>query len=175
MSKKRKAGAGTLRLRKDGRWEGRVVVDYDEKGLPVTKSVTSKSKQECLKKLEDLKTACGVVTGKAKPDMPFGDWMDLWYRTYSKPTLRITTQSCYEDRIYLHIIPHLGKVPLNRGTEDEVLRPRFGTETDQVFEVFVRLHSRFHVRYSPRVVVVHCHYRLEYSIDVLLVAVLAFN
>ena len=58
MSKKRKAGDGTLRLRKDGRWEGRVLVDYDEKGLPVTKSVTSKSKQECLKKLEDLKTAC---------------------------------------------------------------------------------------------------------------------
>ena len=120
MSRKRKAGAGTLRLRKDGRWEGRVVVDYDEKGLPVTKSVTSKSKQECLKKLEDLKTACGVVTGKAKPDMPFGDWMDLWYRTYSKPTLRITTQSCYEDRIYLHIIPHLGKIPLNKLTQSDL-------------------------------------------------------
>lgn len=120
MNKKRKAGDGTLRLRKDGRWEGRVVVDYDEKGLPVTKSVTSKSKQECLKKLEDLKTACGVVTGKAKPDMPFGDWMDLWYRTHSKPTLRIITQSCYEDRIYLHIIPHLGKIPLNKLTQSDL-------------------------------------------------------
>ena len=54
MAKKRKAGDGTLRLRKDGRWEGRVVVDYDEKGLPVTKNVTSKSKQECLKKLVRL-------------------------------------------------------------------------------------------------------------------------
>ena len=38
--KKRKSGDGTLRLRKDGRWEGRIVVGYDDKGLPVTKTVT---------------------------------------------------------------------------------------------------------------------------------------
>lgn len=35
---KRKRGGGSLHLRKDGRWEGRVVIGYDEKGLPVTKT-----------------------------------------------------------------------------------------------------------------------------------------
>ena len=112
--KKRKSGDGTLRLRKDGRWEGRIVVGYDDKGLPVTKTVTSKSKAECLEKLETLKTACGVVTGKARPDMPFGEWIDLWYKTWSKPVLRPTTQHCYEDRIYKHIIPGIGEIPLNK-------------------------------------------------------------
>ena len=106
--------------RKDGRWEGRIVVDYDERGYPVTKSVTAKTKPDCLKKLEELKTACGVVTGKARPDMPFGEWMDLWYRTYCKPALRITTQSCYEDRIYLHIIPSLGSISLNKLTQSNL-------------------------------------------------------
>ncbi len=43
MAKRRKAGQGTLRLRKDGRWEGRIV----ENGTPVTKSVTAKTKAEC--------------------------------------------------------------------------------------------------------------------------------
>lgn len=66
------------------------------------------------KKLDELKQKCGIVTGKAKPDMPFGDWIDLWYKTYSKPTIRITTQLCYEDRIYLHIIPAIGNIPLNK-------------------------------------------------------------
>ena len=47
MAKRRKAGQGTLRLRKDGRWEGRIVVDYKENGTPVTKSVTAKTKAEC--------------------------------------------------------------------------------------------------------------------------------
>lgn len=114
MAKRRKAGQGTLRLRKDGRWEGRIVVDYNENGTPKTESVTAKTKAECQKKLEELKQKCGIVTGKAKPDMPFGDWLDLWYKTYSKPTIRITTQLCYEDRIYLHIIPAIGDIPLNK-------------------------------------------------------------
>lgn len=114
MAKKRPDGDGTVRKRKDGRWEGRVVVAYDEKGMPKTKSVTAKSKAECLEKLDKLKIECGIVTGKARPDMPFGDWLDLWYKTYSKPSLRITTQLCYEDRIYKHIIPKIGEIPLNK-------------------------------------------------------------
>ena len=48
---KRNPGEGTLRLRKDGRWEGRVVIGYDEKGLPKTKNVTSYSEAECKEKL----------------------------------------------------------------------------------------------------------------------------
>ena len=114
MAKKRKAGDGTLRLRKDGRWEGRVVVGYGEDGRPVTKNVTAKSKTECQKKLEDLKTECGIVTGKARPGMPFGEWIDLWFRTWSAPTLRVTTQSSYRQRIYNHIIPAIGAIPLNK-------------------------------------------------------------
>ena len=35
----REAIYGSLHLRKDGRWEGRVVIGYDEKGLPITKNV----------------------------------------------------------------------------------------------------------------------------------------
>lgn len=35
--KKRKNREGTVRLRKDGRWEGRVVIGYDDQGLPKTK------------------------------------------------------------------------------------------------------------------------------------------
>ena len=120
MGKKRKAGEGTLRLRKDGRWEGRIVVDYDENGKPKTKNVTAKTKAECLKKLEALKEKCGIVTGRARPDMPFGDWLDLWYKTYSKPNIRITTQLSYENRIYLHIIPSIGKMPLNKLTQSDL-------------------------------------------------------
>ena len=37
MAKRRKRGDGSLHLRKDGRWEGRVVVGYDEKGAPKRK------------------------------------------------------------------------------------------------------------------------------------------
>ena len=46
MAGKRKRGEGTVRLRKDGRWEGRVVVGYDEAGNPKTKNVLAKTKKE---------------------------------------------------------------------------------------------------------------------------------
>lgn len=93
---------------------------YDEKGAPITKSVTAVSKVVCQEKLEELKVKCGVVTGRAKSDMPFGEWIDLWYQTWSKPGLRITTQQCYEDRIYNHIIPHVDKIPLNKLTQSDL-------------------------------------------------------
>ena len=49
---RRKNGTGGVSHRKDGRWEGRVVLGYDEKGLPKTKNVLAKTKGECLKKLK---------------------------------------------------------------------------------------------------------------------------
>ena len=51
MARKRKNGQGTVRERKDGRWEGRHIVGYDENGKPKTKSVLAKTKAECDEKL----------------------------------------------------------------------------------------------------------------------------
>ena len=117
---KRNPGDGTLRLRKDGRWEGRIVIGYDEKGLPKTKNVTSYSEAECKEKLEKLKEECGSIRHKVSPDMSFGEWIDLWYQTYSKNTIRATTQAGYEMRIYRHIIPEIGTIPLNKLTQNDL-------------------------------------------------------
>lgn len=121
MSKRRKQGEGTLRKRADGRWEARVVIGYDEKGNPITKNVTAMEKGKCLEKLEQLKEKCGVqLTGKVKAEMAFGDWLDFWYQQYAKQTLRPTTQSGYENMIYNHIIPDIGKIPLNKLTQNDL-------------------------------------------------------
>ena len=121
MSKRRKQGEGTLRKRADGRWEARVVIGYDEKGNPITKNVTAMEKGECLEKLEQLKEKCGVqLTGKVKAEMAFGDWLDFWYQQYAKQTLRPTTQSGYENMIYNHIITDIGKIPLNKLTQNDL-------------------------------------------------------
>ena len=77
MARRRKSGEGTVRLRKDGRWEGRIVVGYDDKGLPKTKSVLAKTKTECVARLEELKESLGAYAQKNSPEMPFGEWMDF--------------------------------------------------------------------------------------------------
>lgn len=121
MSRKRKNGDGTLRLRKDGRWEGRVVIGYDDNGYPQTKNVLAKTKKECLEKLRTLKETCGRPTpGKVRPEMLFGDWLEYWFENHSKPKLRPTTQENYASRIRLHIVPEIGHIPLNKLTQNDL-------------------------------------------------------
>ena len=114
MAKRRKNGKGLLRQRKDGRWEGRVVVGYDDKGLPKTKNVLAKTKTECAEKLEKLREEYRPPSTRCKPDMLFGDYIDFWYENFCKPAVRPLTQQNYENRIYDHIIPEIGKIPLNK-------------------------------------------------------------
>ena len=121
MARKRKSGTGTIRQRKDGRWEGRAVVGYDDKGLPKTKNVLAKTKHECQEKLTKLMETVGSTKSeKICADMPFGEWMDFWYQTYIKSGLRPATQNTYESTIYQHIIPQLGKIPLCQLTQKDL-------------------------------------------------------
>ncbi len=112
---RRKSGTGTVRHRLDGRWEGRVVIGYDDRGLPVTKIVLGKTKRECEAKIKSLRAQLEPPKpDKLRPDMPFGDWLDLWYQEQVKPRLRPKSREDYENEIYKHIIPRIGKVPLNK-------------------------------------------------------------
>ncbi len=121
MAKKRKNGEGMLRKRSDGRWEARVVIGYDDNNLPRTKNVTAVNKEKCLEKLEKLKQEIGIIQpDKTKAEMEFGKWIDFWYEQYAKITLRSTTQSEYESLIYKHIIPEIGKIQLNKLTQNDL-------------------------------------------------------
>ena len=121
MAKKRKSGTGTVRQRGDGRWEGRVVIGYDDSGLPKTKNVLAKTKRECQEKLRQLtESMVGRNDRKVKPDMQFGDWLCHWYETHSKPTLRASTQNNYENVIHNHVLPEIGKIPLNKLSQNDL-------------------------------------------------------
>lgn len=93
---------------------------YKENGYAKTKNVTAHAKTECQEKLAKLREKCGRRSEKIKPDMTFGDWIDFWYQNYSAPKLRPTTQACYSVRIYTHIIPSIGNIPLNKLTQNDL-------------------------------------------------------
>ena len=117
MGKRRPSDDGMVRKREDGRWEGRIVVGHDEKGLPKTKNVLAKTKSECSAKLKALKASLQEQKPeKPKWDMTFGTWLDHWYQRECKPQIRPKTQVDYENRIYQHIIPELGSIPLAKLT-----------------------------------------------------------
>ena len=124
MAGRRKNGTGTVRERKDGRWEGRIIVGYDDDGKAILKSVFASSRAECNKKLKEVQSESYTLTGKlptqAKSDMPFGEWMDIWYRNYCKPTIRPSTQEVYENNIYRHVIPQIGSIRLNKLSQSDL-------------------------------------------------------
>ena len=121
MAKRRKRGDGGVSLRRDGRWEGRCVIGYNEKGLPVTKNVLAKTKSECAAKLKTLKDSFKApAPDQPKPGILLSDWLDLWYQSYKKQNLRPNTQMSYERRIYQHIIPKLGGTQLDKLTTADI-------------------------------------------------------
>ena len=100
-----------------------MVIGYDDKGLPKTKNVLAKTKSECVEKLKTLKDALAPpAPPRIKADMPFGDWMEHWYETYSRPAARPGTRRIYEGYLRLYIRPGLGHIPLNRLTAKDVQR-----------------------------------------------------
>ena len=113
MAKRKKNGEGSVRKRKNGMWEGRLSLGSDENGKAIRKSVTAKTKVECIMKMEQLKKEQST-TSNYEPQMTFGKWMDFWYQTYVKHTLRESTQTTYTERIYKQIIPKIGQIPLKQ-------------------------------------------------------------
>ena len=141
---KRANGEGSLRKRPDGRWEGRYTVGIDPKtGKRISKSVFGKTQAECKNK---LRTAIAENRGPAinfKGDYTVGEWMWLWYETYSKPNIRATTQDNYENYIRNHIEPGLGHIKLKNLTpsrsSSSITSPR---RMDECHKIARRMASR---------------------------------
>ena len=74
----------------------------------------------------DVKTLKDALAPPAPPrikaDMPFGDWMEHWYETQSRPAARPGTRRIYEGCLRLYIRPGLGHIPLNRLTAKDMQR-----------------------------------------------------
>ena len=121
MARGRKRGDGSIRLRKDGRWEGRFVVGRDARGFPVTKNVLARTKAECAARLKELRERLETPAPEpTRPGITLGAWLDRWYQEYKKANLRPNTQMSYERRIYQHIIPALGRIPLDKLTARDI-------------------------------------------------------
>ena len=117
MAKKRANGEGNIRKRKDGRWEGRYTVGYDEKtGKRIIKSVLGKTQAEVKEKLAKAVAEAETVDVRRADEYTLGTWLQTWYELYAKPHLRFSTAEYYRRGIELHITPRIGDIPLKKLT-----------------------------------------------------------
>ena len=117
MAKKRANGDGSIRKRKDGRWEGRYVVGHDPAtGKMISRNVLGKTQAEVKEKLrtaiENSKRLDYTQTGK----YTVGQWMDEWFEAYAKVKVRPSSHQTYKGYIENHIKPNIGDIPIEKLT-----------------------------------------------------------
>lgn len=120
---RRANGTGSLRrkiVRKGGReyeyWEGRVTVGVNPTtGKQVQKSITGKSQREVAKQMTELAYKVGNGLFKPAPKMTLKEWLDIWTSSYLT-NIKLNTRKSYQGNIDRYIVPHLGKVGLNKLT-----------------------------------------------------------
>ena len=121
MAKRRANGEGNIRKRKDGRWEGRYTAGRDpETGKTIYKNVLGKTQAEVKEKLKQAITASQQLDVSRVKTYTLETWLNLWYETYVEPRLREKTKNYYRNYINNHIIPGLGKIPLEKLTTIQI-------------------------------------------------------
>ena len=88
MSKKRANGEGSIRKRKDGRWEGRYTAGYDKDGKVITKNVLGKTQAEVKEKLKTAIEESQKLDPTRTGQYTVQTWVTLWYEVFIKPQIR---------------------------------------------------------------------------------------
>lgn len=117
MVKKRANGEGSIRKRKDGRWEGRYTAGHDpETGKAIYKNVLGKTQAEVKQKLKQAigETQALDVTKVGKYTV--GEWMEVWFHDYAKIKVRPSSHQTYQGYIHNHIRPNIGDISLEKLT-----------------------------------------------------------
>lgn len=110
---KRASGEGSIRQRKDGRWEGRCSCGYAPKtGKPIRRSVYGLTQKEVREKLTSIAKSIDDNTYIAPKTITVGDWLELWLKEYVQVSVKPLTFKSYEVVVRVHIKPAIGSIKL---------------------------------------------------------------
>lgn len=113
-------GSGTIRLRKDGRWEAIYSVGRDPgTGKLIRKSIYGDSEQEVAKALRKATAAIDENTYVEPAKLALSKWLDIWLAEYTG-NVKEHTRVTYETQVRVHIKPALGAVMLSELRPHEI-------------------------------------------------------
>lgn len=117
---RRDNGAGSITLRKDGRWMGSIQYGYKVDGKPKRITVYGKTQQEVKRKLREkseefVKNDGNIVLAKS-----IKDWFSEWLYKELKYTLKPKSFDTKERTINKFIIPNFGYIQINQLTSKDV-------------------------------------------------------
>lgn len=97
---------GSIRQRKDGRWEVRISAGTDfQTGKPKRISRYAKNKTEAVKLLQEMEYEYHFNHRVDPTSMTVVEWLNFWLETYMKNSLKQSTFVSYETYIRKHFAP----------------------------------------------------------------------
>lgn len=110
---KRGNGEGSICRRPDGRWQGCVTIERNDKGRLVRKYFYGKTRKDVADKLNQALEELRSKTFIYKSDNPtVGEWCSEWLWEYKRNSVKPKTFDQYETIIRTHIVPNIGDVRL---------------------------------------------------------------
>ena len=83
-----------------------------ETGKPIAKSVLARTQRECKEKLQKAMEELEKIDITKRRDYTVGEWVQIWYENYAKPSVRASTAAYYKNYIDQHIVPRIGDIKL---------------------------------------------------------------
>ena len=122
MAKRRANGEGSIRKRKDGRWEGRYTAGRDPvTGKAIYKNVLGKTQSEVKEKLKSAIEKTSVLPLKTE-HYTVGQWLDAWMENYARLQVRASSYKTYQGFIDNHIRPAFGDMSMEKLTAMDLQR-----------------------------------------------------
>ena len=105
---KRPNNGGSIRQKSDTLWEARYTVGGKQK------SISASTQAEVQRRLQDVLQQIRQDQYCEPSQITLEQWMRQWWEVYSVPNCRKNTSATTRAAIETHIIPELGKIPLQK-------------------------------------------------------------
>ena len=121
-TRKRGQNEGSLRKRKDGKWEARVTVGILADGKQKRVSLYGKTRQEASQKMTELLNNLqkGLITNPT--EVTLSEWFDTYMLVYKKKKTKPTSYVNYSVKIKNHINPAIGHIKLKALRQEHIQR-----------------------------------------------------
>ena len=111
---------GSIRKRKDFRWEGRYTAGYDQDGKRLIKNALGKTQADVKAKLAAAIVESQQLDVSRSGEYTVAEWLRLWFELYAKPNIRPSTTGYYRRAMEEYTIPRIGSNKLNKLTSRKI-------------------------------------------------------
>ena len=119
MSRTRKqSGEGAVFQVAEGKWVAKICLGVDGGGKPIIKQFSGKTEAIARKKLKDFKKSPDFAEKHLPSRETVEAYFSMWLREYQYRKLKPSSFDRLESTVINHIIPHIGKMKIDKVTRD---------------------------------------------------------